>query len=608
MYRFLALLWNAQDQSSAQEAQRWTTLARLKKEEWECGLDVPGACVFHLRPQAGGLRAYPLPSDQGVVLGRLFDRATEGEARVTDISPTSANQIIASAGRSLVDNYWGAYVAFLVDQKRHLQHVVRDCSGKLPCFRAEVGRMTVFFSSLDDLVALVGRRFRINIKYLATFLVADDVRIRETALDGVHELLAGDCWTQTERGNKQFAIWNPAEVHGRGTLDEYDTGVCAVRNTAQHCIDNWASVHKSILHRLSGGLDSAIVLGCLTRSPAHPRIACINRFTRKPGEDERNFARVAATAAHVQLVESEWHSGETLLDSKVFDAPLLTKPSVQSLLLHDVSFTNALANRHNAEATWTGQGGDHLFLQTGSPLIAADFIRERGFGRGLSCVVHDVARLTRTSYWSILRNAWLHGKVRRRGRPEPLFDRAATLLRCDAIPDDFDSFVQHPWIDDIVDLPKGKQLQVSMLADLINRPWPTVQLEVAPEHHPLIAQPLMELCIRIPTYVLVRGGRNRALARDAFADVLPREIFRRQGKGESTSYMTRFLRDHKSFLQQLLLDGFLVRERLVAREIIERYVSLGQPMGSMQLFPILACVAAEIWVRSWTSSAAEMAA
>jgi asparagine synthase (glutamine-hydrolysing) len=608
MYRFLAVLWNARDESSAQEAERWTTLARRKNQEWDYGLDVPGARVLCLKPRSGGLRAYPLQSDQGVVLGRLFLRGTAVEECVTDISPTRASRIVASAGQSLTDDYWGAYVAFLVDHERNLLHVVRDCSGKLPCFRARVGRITFVFAVLDDLVALVGRRFPVNTKYIAAFLVADDVRIRETALDGVQELLAGDCWTQTERGDSQFAIWNPARVHSKGAVDEYDTAVLAVRDTAQHCIDSWASVHRSILHRLSGGLDSAIVLGCLKRSPSHPKIACVNRYTSKPGEDERKFARVAATAANVHLVESEWHSGEGLLDSRILDAPLLAKPSVQSLLLHDVAFTNALANRYDAEATWTGQGGDHLFLQSGTPLIAADFIRERGFGRGLSCVVHDVARLTRTSYWSILRNAWLYGSVIRQGRPQSLFDQAASLLRRDAFPDDFDSFVQHPWIGAIVGLPKAKQLQVSMLADLLNRPWPTVLLECAPEHHQLISQPLVELCIRIPTYLLVRGGRNRALARDAFADVLPREISRREGKGESTSYMTSFLRDHKPFLQQLLLDGFLVRERLVARETIERYVSCGQPMSSMQLFPVLACVAAEVWAQSWSSSATEIAA
>lgn len=608
MYRYIALTWNLKDEPAVREAEHWRARARLQMEDWQCGLDVRGACVFHLKPKSGGLLAYPLPSENGLVLGKLFHRRTEGETHVTGITPTSAAEIIASGGRSLIDTYWGAYIAFLVDDKRDLQHVVRDCSGKLPCFRAQVGRLCVFFSDLKDLVALVGRRFQINIKYIATFLVADDVRIRETGLDGIHELLAGDCWTRAESGETQFALWNPAVVHGEGTLDDYDTAVSTVRHTAQYCIDNWASVHRSILHRLSGGLDSAIVLGCLARSPARPKITCSNRFTTKPGEDERKFARAAATAANVELVESEWRSGETLLDSRIFDAPILTKPSVQSLLLHDVSFMNGLARRCGAEATWTGQGGDHLFLQTGTPLIAADFVRERGFQRGLSSVVHDVARLTRTSYWSILRNALLYGRVFRRGLPQPLFDQEASLLRRDALPDDFHAFAQHPWTDDIVGLPRGKQLQVSILADLLNRPWPTVQLELAPEHHPLIAQPLIELCIRIPTYLLVKGGRNRALARDAFANVLPREIFRREGKGESTSYMTSFLRDHRPFLQQLLLDGFLVRERLVARETIERYVSLGQPMGSMQLFPVLACVAAEAWVQSWTCRATEMAA
>ena len=33
---------------------------------------------------------------------------------------------------------------------------------------------------------------------------------------------------------------------------------------------------------------------------------------------------------------------------------------------------------------------------------------------------------------------------------------------------------------------------------------------------PLFSQPLMELCLRIPTYVLTEGGWDRAVARRAF--------------------------------------------------------------------------------------------
>ena len=48
---------------------------------------------------------------------------------------------------------------------------------------------------------------------------------------------------------------------------------------------------------------------------------------------------------------------------------------------------------------------------------------------------------------------------------------------------------------------------------------------------PLFSQPLVELCLRIPTYVLTHGGWDRAVARRAFYDDLPPEIRNRRHKG-----------------------------------------------------------------------------
>ena len=48
---------------------------------------------------------------------------------------------------------------------------------------------------------------------------------------------------------------------------------------------------------------------------------------------------------------------------------------------------------------------------------------------------------------------------------------------------------------------------------------------------PLFSQPVMELCLRIPTYVLTHGGWDRAVARRAFYHDLPPQIRNRRNKG-----------------------------------------------------------------------------
>jgi hypothetical protein len=67
--------------------------------------------------------------------------------------------------------------------------------------------------------------------------------------------------------------------------------------------------------------------------------------------------------------------------------------------------------------------------------------------------------------------------------------------------------------------------------------------------------------------------------------------------------MTSFIRENVGVLKPLLLDGFLVREKLVSRSQMESCLS--RPLGDMQLFPMLACISGELWARTWLCSAAD---
>src|SRR3546814_15687375 len=61
----------------------------------------------------------------------------------------------------------------------------------------------------------------------------------------------------------------------------------------------------------------------------------------------------------------------------------------------------------------------------------------------------------------------------------------------------------------------------------------------APQITPLLSQPIVELCLSIPTWQWVRGGRDRAVARAAVADLLPALIAQRRTKGGQTGFLRR---------------------------------------------------------------------
>lgn len=88
----------------------------------------------------------------------------------------------------------------------------------------------------------------------------------------------------------------------------------------------------------------------------------------------------------------------------------------------------------------------------------------------------------------------------------------------------------------------------------------------APEGvRPQFSQPLVELCLRLPTYLLTRGGRGRALARRAFASELPPEISNRRSKGGTEEFLKAVLDGNRDYVRGLLLDAGLLGTQLVVR-------------------------------------------
>ena len=141
-------------------------------------------------------------------------------------------------------------------------------------------------------------------------------------------------------------------------------------------------------------------------------------------------------------------------------------------------------------------------------------------------------------------------------------------------------------------------MQIRFLSQVVNRHRPIARLESAPQHHPLLSQPLMEVCLQIPTYLLLRGGRERGLAREAFADRVPEQILRRRDKGSVVSHATEMLRQSEPFVRELLLEGALAGAGVIVRKDLEPYIVHGQPFREEHLLPLLACIAAEVWVRT----------
>jgi asparagine synthase (glutamine-hydrolysing) len=117
---------------------------------------------------------------------------------------------------------------------------------------------------------------------------------------------------------------------------------------------------------------------------------------------------------------------------------------------------------------------------------------------------------------------------------------------------------------------------------------------------PLISQPLLELALRTPAHLHCKFAQDRAVARAAFAEALTPEILLRGlGKGGPGLWAKEVVENNSGFLREFLLEGILVRRRLIDRSKLETVLSPRIVKSTVIVGDIFAKLYIEAWLRAW---------
>lgn len=609
MHRYIAFAWNQQNAEAASFARTLAGRLPVTLPKWQCVLNTENLEVYQAGGMATASKAYMLERNEGVVLGKVFKRDLDlyGGMQDVEFSESEARKVQESKGRHLVDQYWGRYVTLLRDKDGKHVRVLRDPSGAMPCLLTEFRNIYVICSHLDDAAALGLVDCAINWAHIVGYLWANTMSTSDTGLRGVRQIQAGECLTINTSGNVGEATfyWTPGRIHDVRTVEDRQQAMSELRDTVRYCVGAWASGYHTILHRLSGGIDSAVVLACLSRAPNAPKVICENNFTNSAEGDERLFAREAADHAGVELIETRLRSSDQTIAS-MFDPRKVATPRHTTLLQEAHSITESIVKERGVGAVFSGQGGDHFFQATKTPHIAAEYAWRNGLRPELLRVIADTSRLTRRSIWSVL--ATVLGSTIFHRFEDPYDQLKVPPLLGNATRDATGpARLRHPWIDKSKHLPGSKLLQIFHIID-------TQHFFYAPPDyadivHPLISQPIIELCLQIPCYILTYNGIDRALVREAFSRMVPPEITGRTIKGGTTSHANDLLLRNIPFLRGYLLDGILVREGVLDRGKTEAGLTESHLIRDpFMLFPVLNAVRAEAWLRTWVSDGRRAAA
>jgi asparagine synthase (glutamine-hydrolysing) len=114
---------------------------------------------------------------------------------------------------------------------------------------------------------------------------------------------------------------------------------------------------------------------------------------------------------------------------------------------------------------------------------------------------------------------------------------------------------------------------------------------------PLLSQPVMEACLAAPSWMWISGGRNRAVARDAFSDLLPRDVLSRRSKGTFMSYLGAVYQKNKERMCDFLLTGHLQAHGLLDADAVRSRIESPLPPRDESFTRIFELCMAENWVR-----------
>ncbi|WP_293400903.1 asparagine synthase C-terminal domain-containing protein [Phenylobacterium sp.] len=537
-------------------------LARAVPPQWSVHAPAPGVLVA----RAQGRRAALIPQPWGVVIGELFGGTMRG--------CESAREQAAG----LLDRAWGAYVALICEPRSGEWSVLRDPSGALDAVVWRRDGAVLIAGDLQGWLApWLPADLAIDWSALAG-LLADPVRVSgRLALSGLSGLAPGEFWS----GGEATLLWSPAKAARREATPACEA-MCALPDLVDEVVRAMAG--ERVLIELSGGLDSAIVASAL-RSVGKAPACALNYHTDDPGADERAYAQMVAERLGFQLTAAS-------LGAPVLDLVGLAmqargpRPPFNALDQQHEADVSARCEALHIDTLLTGQGGDHVFFQAPSALIAADGARH---GPQMLAVL---SRRLGCSAWNIIGEAWKARFAAAPARPMPAYltrQAWAEGLRGES----------HPWLLDLDGLAPGKRLQAASLAGALSLIGASRRGEAAQLRHPLLSQPVMEACLRISVGDLTAGGHDRALARAAFASRLPAAIIARQGKGRLTAHYGRAIAAGLRELSPLILEGRLASQGLLDREVLARMLSVEHLAWRGGFGAILSLAAVELWVQAW---------
>jgi asparagine synthase (glutamine-hydrolysing) len=526
-----------------------------------------------------------------VVIGHLFDR---GSSRPVAAIEGSVAARLSTSPEILVEEFWGSYLAIVAGTNG--SRTLRDPTGLMPCYRRQLEDNIFVASDIATLEAAQLGPCKVDWGHLSEFLQTPGIRRRATCLEDIEELPPGVLTGLGSEGRSERRVWSPwtfTDAEGRITSDQ---AVAALHDSVCSSIAAIGSEFDNIVVGMSGGLDSSVV--CAALAAAGQRFTALTMYADDPSGDERAYARLVATRTNAALLEHRYEVEQ--IDLSKSGSTHLPRPVGRQFMQEIERAYRAEVGAQGFDAIFTGNGGDNVFCYLHSAAPIVDRLLSAHERRGVARTFVDMCRITQCDLAAMMRATM--SLLLRRSPPRPGPDMR--LIDGDR-PGTERSPVLTPYLEEVVgcedtsaSLP-GKRAHIDLIVGIQNHVEGYDRGDLPPAIPILLAQPIVETCLRIPTWDWCRGGINRAITREAFKTALPAPVIARRSKSGPESLTAELFELGRPVLRDLLLGGALRDNRIVDAAAVEAALDDPAVARGQLLYRLLELAEAEAWVRSW---------
>lgn len=470
-------------------------------------------------------------------------------------------------GTGLFAELNGMFAVVIYDTRTGTLLVGRDRMGEKPVLYRETDEHIFVASELKALLAHPDTPREIDPDALALYLNSMSVPAPLSIFRGVRKLPPAH-YLEHRAGRTTIApYWTPAQrIDWSMTLDRAVSEFHALfEDSVRHRIH--ADVPLGVF--LSGGVDSSAVTAYTAEASASPvRTFCVGFAD---GHDERPYARMVADRYRTDHRElwvdaSVVDTFPTVMD--YFDEPFADSSSIPTYLV-------SKAAREHVTVVLTGDGGDELFGGYDS-YIDQKYLRGGRISSRLNRMVATAATRSGSTaladaLYARSSSAWAHRHwldvrsiVRPSDLPKWLGTDALAVSRY---------FAQHAWLDvpdrDPMSVAFAFDLNFYLPDDLLKKVDMAAMLTSLECRAPFLDHRLVELSLRIPPTLKLRGDQLKYVLKQALSTRLPHEVLHRSKMGFGAP-VTRWIHGP---LRELALD--LVRPGCRAEAYIDPAVIAG---------------------------------